>query len=191
MPSWTELRLGCQGLYRLVVFDRSFLNYFDRSSRGALRSFGLALLLLPLFLWQVWLEIDQSVPSPTLYFAAKTVAYAYNWILFPFVILAGARLLDRTNEGPGCIAVYNWANVLWTILQLPTIAAMALGIAHDQAALFNLAVFAASIVIEGFLFLVCLRIVLWQAAILVMIDVLLGQTLIWPIAQKLGCTPLG
>ena len=46
MPSWIELRLGCKGLYRLALFDRSFLGFFDRSAAGVLRSFRLFLLLL-------------------------------------------------------------------------------------------------------------------------------------------------
>jgi hypothetical protein len=191
MPSWTEFRLSCQGLYRLVLFDRGFLSCFDRSAAGALRSFGLALPLTPLFLWFVWLNTDQPMPSIGLYLTAKGIAYAYSWILFPFVILISARLLDRENEGPGCVAIYNWLNVLWMALQLPTVAFAVLDLAPNLAALLNLAIFIASLVIEGFLFIVALRLVLWQAAALVVIDVVLGQVLIWPISDWLGGAPAG
>jgi hypothetical protein len=190
MPSWTEFRLGCQGLYRLARFDRNFLRYFDRSVGGVLRSFGLAVLLLPLFLWQVWLGIDQSVPSPALFLFAKGVGYVYGWILFPFVVLAAARLLDRSADGPGCIAIYNWSSVLWMVLQLPLVALVALGVGKDLVALLNLLIFGASIAIEGFFIMVCLRIAIWQAAILVVIDVAIVEILIWPVATKLGCMPL-
>jgi hypothetical protein len=190
MPSWIELRLACQGLYRLALLDRGFVRYFDRSARGALRSFGLAVLLFPLTLWQVWLSIDESVPSPALFLFAKSVGYAYGWILFPFVILAAARLTNRSSDGPGCIAIYNWSSLLWVALQSPAIALTALGVAPGLASLLSLAMFVASIVIEGFFLMICLRIALWQAAILVAIDVVLGQGLIWPIATKLGRAPL-
>jgi hypothetical protein len=190
MPSWIEFRLACRGLYRLALLDRGFLGLFDRSTAGALRSFGLALPLLPLYLWLVSLGIDQSVPDTATYLAAKGVGYAYGWILFPFAILIAARLLDRDKEAVGCIAIYNWASVLWMALQLPGAALDALGIAPDLSALLNLAIFVASLVIEGFLFLVCMRLAVWQSALLVAIDVVLSQGVIWPVSTALGCAPL-
>jgi hypothetical protein len=186
MPSWTEFRLSCQGLYRLALLDRSFLGNFDHSTAGALRSFGLALPLLPPFLWLIWLTTGQPVPSMGVYLTAKAVGYAYGWILFPFVILTAARLLDRDKEALGCITIYNWSNLLWTVLQLPFVV-FSLGGAPDLAWLLNLAIFIASLVIEGFLFIVSLRVALWQAAALVAIDVVLNQIVIWNISEWLGC----
>jgi len=186
MPSWIEFRLACQGLYRLALLDRGFLGCFDRSTAGALRSFGLLVPLLPIFMGMVWLNIDQSVPSIGLYLAAKALAYVYGWLVFPFAILFAARLLDHDKDGPGCIAVYNWASVLWMVLQLPTTILDVLDIAPDLAWLLNLAVFVASLVIEGFLFVVSLRVVLWQAAALVAIDVVLNQVVLWPVSDWLG-----
>ncbi len=189
MPSWIEFRLGCQGLYRLALFNRSFLGYFDLSTAGALRSFGLALPILPLFLWLVWLNLDQAVPSVPFYLTAKTVAYAYGWILFPFVILNAGRLLDREREAVGCIAIYNWTSVLWMFLQLPVTVLDVSGLSPDMTSLFNLLLFIATLVIEGFLFLAVMRLTAWQAAALVAIDVVLGQGLIWPISDWLGGRP--
>jgi len=190
MPNWLEFRLGCQGLYRLALLDRSFLGCFDRSTAGALRSFGLLPPLMPLFLWLVWLNTDQPVPSMGTYLAAKAIAYIYSWLLFPFVILISARLLDRHNEGPGCITVYNWASLLWMVLQLPAAVFAMLDIAPDLTGLLNLAIYIASLVIEGFLFVVCLRLALWQSAALVAIDVVLSQAVIWPVSDWLGGAPL-
>ena len=190
MPSWVEFRLGCQGLYRLALLDRSFLGCFDRSAAGAVRSFGLLLPLMPLFLWLVWLSTDAVVASTGLYLAAKAIAYLYSWLLFPFVILTAARLLDREPDGPGCIAVYNWASLLWMALQLPIAIVAALGVAPDLAWILNLAVFVASLVIEGFLFIVALRLVLWQSALLVAVDVVLSQAVIWPVSDWLGGVPV-
>jgi hypothetical protein len=190
MPSWVEFRLACQGLYRLALLDRSFLGLFDRSTAGALRSFALAVPLLPLYLWLISLNIDQSVPDTATCLAAKGVGYIYGWILFPFAILIAARLLDRDNEAVGCIAIYNWTSVLWIALQLPPAALDALSIAPDLAALLSLAIFVASLVIEGFLFVVCMRLAIWQSALLVAIDVVLSQGVIWPVSTALGCAPL-
>jgi len=186
MPSWIEFRLACQGLYRLALLDRTFLSCFDRSSAGAIRSFGLLLPLMPLFLGLVWLSTSQAPPSVGLFLAAKAMAYIYSWLLFPFVILTAAHLLDRDQDAAGGIAIYNWASVLWMALQLPAAILAGFGIAPDMAALLNLAIFVASLVIEGFLFMVAVRLALWQSALLVAVDVVLSQAVIWPISDWLA-----
>jgi hypothetical protein len=186
MPSWIEIRLGLQGLCRLALFDRSFSRFFDRSTAGILRSFGLLLLLLPIVLWQVWLTSEQPVDSLGRFLAGKSVAYAYNWLLFPFLILLAARFLERDAEAPGCIAIYNWTNVLWVALQMPTTLAIALGLSVDAAQMLGLALLIASLVIEGFMFAVALRVVLWQAAALVALDLLLSVMVIWPLGDWLS-----
>lgn len=188
MPSWIEFRFGCQGLYRLAVFNRGFLAFFDRSNAGALRSFGLLLPLLPVFLWLVWLNLPGPVPSVGLYLAAKAIGYIYGWILLPFVILAAAQLLDRDQEAAGCISIYNWTRVLWAFLELPIGLLAALKVGPDLIGLLNLGIIIASLVIEGFLFIASLRILLWQAAILVAIDVILSLIVIGPISDWLGGT---
>jgi hypothetical protein len=186
MPSWIEFRLAAKGLYRLALFDRSFLDFFDRSTAGVLRSFGLFLLLLPIVLWQVWMTYDQPIDNLFLFLAGRSVASAYNWILFPFLIVFAARYLDRDAEAAGGIAIYNWTNVLWIALQMPTTLALVLGVPVNVAQLLWLALLVASFVIEGFMFVVVLRLVLWQAAALVALDFLLSLLVIWPMADWLS-----
>ena len=186
MPSWIELRLGCQGLYRLALFDRGCLGFFDRTTAGVLRSFGLFLLLLPIVLWQVWLANDQPIENLFLFLAGRSVAYAYNWILFPFLIVYAARLLDRDTDAAGCIAIYNWTNALWVVLQMPMTLVIALGVSVNVAQLLGLALLVASLVIEGFMLLVALRLALWQAAALVALDFLLSLMVIWPLGDWLS-----
>lgn len=190
MPSWTEFRLGCRGLFLLARFDAAFLRYFDRTAAGALRSFWLALFILPYFLFQLWLDIDETVPSAALCVVSRSVGYAYGWILFPFVILIAGRMLEREQEAPGCVAVYNWTSLIWIALQLP---AEFVGLVAPQADLANglsLAALFASVAIEGFMFMRCLRILLWQAAALVAIDVFLSYFVVIPMFHTLGCGPL-
>lgn len=186
MPSWIEFRLGCRGLYRLALFDRSFVDFFDRSTAGVLRSFGLFLLLLPIVLWQVWITNDLPIDNLFLFLAGRSVAYAYNWILFPFLIVFAARYLDRDAEAAGCIAIYNWTSVLWVALQMPTTLIIALGVPVNVAQLLGLALLVASLVIEGFMFAAVLRLVLWQAGVLVALDFLLSLMVIWPMGDWLG-----
>jgi len=190
MISWIELRLGCRGLLNLARFDTQFLRYFDRSSPGALRSFWLALPILPLALFAYWLGIDQSVPSTAVYLAARSVGYAYGWILFPIIILIAGRLLEREAEAPGCIAVYNWFSLLWVAFQIPITLLFAINPDSNLAAALGVIALFYSVLIEGFFLMHCLRIRLWQAVPLVIIDVVLSLYVISPAAHALGGTPL-
>lgn len=190
MISWIESRLGCRGLLHLARFETQFLRYFDRSAAGALRSFWIALPLLPFFLLQCWLEIDDTIPSAGLYLTARSLGYAYGWILFPMVILIAGRLLQRGAEAPGCIAIYNWVSLLWVVIQIPVLALYAINPDSNLVAGLNLLVLFYSVLIEGFLLMRALRILLWQATALVAIDLVLSFFLIAPVSRFLGGAPL-
>lgn len=187
MPSGIEFRLACRGLLLLARFDEAFLRYFDRTAAGALRSFWLALLILPYFLLQLWLDIDPSVVNPAHCVAARGVGYAYGWILFPLVLLSAGRVLERDHEAPGCVTVYNWTNLLWIVLHLP--ATLVDGFNPDSQVALGLSLLAlvASVAIEGFLLMKCLRILVWQAAALVLIDISLSFFVVIPTFDALGC----
>ena len=75
---------------------------------------------------------------------------------------------------------------MWVALQMPTTLVIALGVPVDVAQLLGLALLVASLVIEGFMFVVVLRLVLWQAAALVALDFLLSLMVIWPMGDWLG-----
>ena len=47
------------------------------------------------------------------------VAYAVGWTAFPVVMLWLARLLDREEDYFGYIAMYNWSQLLITVVTLP------------------------------------------------------------------------
>jgi hypothetical protein len=190
MISWVELRLACRGLLLLARFDKQFLRYFDRSATGALRSFRLALVLLPVAWVMYWLDIDPSVPNTAVYLVARTVGYAYSWILFPMVILSVARLFDRDAEAPGCVAIYNWLSLLWVTLQIPISLLFAIYPNSGAAAVLSIAALLYSALVEGFFLIHAFRIHAWQAAILVIIDVALSIYVITPGAHALGLAPL-
>ncbi|HNB26235.1 MAG TPA: hypothetical protein PLR41_04700 [Alphaproteobacteria bacterium] len=177
MPSWIEFRLACRGLLLLARFDADFLRCFGRSASGALRSFWLALPILPIGLLHDWIAAPHPLPSPGLFFAAEVVGYAMGWILFPLLLLGLGRAIERDAEVPGAIAIYNWASLLSVVLYAP--ATLVLALDRESAighALGFLAV-AFALVIEGFLLKQSLRLQLWQAATLVALDVVLSIAL--------------
>ncbi len=187
MLSRAEFRLAGRGLLLLTRFDAEFLRYFDRSAAGALRSFQLALVILPYFLFQLWVGLDPKVADPVQCLAARGVGYAYGWILFPLVILFAGRVLQRDREAPGCIAIYNWTSLLWVALHLPASILAALNRDSQAAVVLSLLALLFSIAIEAFMLLKCLRILLWQAAALVIIDLALSFFLVIPVFDALGC----
>jgi hypothetical protein len=63
---------------------------------------------------------------------------------------------------------------------------IALGVSLNVAQLLGLALLVASLVIEGFMLLVALRLALWQAAALVALDFLLSLMVIWPLGDWLS-----
>lgn len=190
MISRIEFKLGCRGLLLLARFDASFLRYFDRTAGGARRSFWLAPVILPLALLVYWHDIDASVPSPAFYMVARTIGYAYGWILFPLILLTVGRALDRDAEAPGAITVYNWFNLFWVAFQAPVTLLFLINPSSSLGVLLGVAVLIYSIVVEGFLLKHVLRIQLWQAALLAVGDVMLSLYVITPGAVALGCKPI-
>jgi hypothetical protein len=186
MISWVELRLGGRGLMHLARFDGQFPRFFDRSSAGALRSFQLALLVLPFYLVHFWLEIDAAVPNAGQYLAGRLVGYAYNWIAFPLILLFAGRLLERETETRGCIAIYNWLSLLWIVFQAPLLLLFAIDRDSSAAIALSYLFLLYSVLIEGFVFGRVLRIASWKAAILVAVDVALNIYVIGPFSRLLG-----
>lgn len=186
MISWLEFKLGCRGLLHLARFDSQFLRFFDRSPAGALRSFQLALLVLPFYLFQFWLEIDATVPDAPRYFAGRLVGYAFNWISFPLILLFAGRLVQRDADVPGCITMYNWLSLLWVAFQLPLLVLFAIDRDSSAAIALSYLFLLYSVVLEGFLFVRALRIPVWQVAILVVVDVVLNIYVIGPFSRVLG-----
>lgn len=190
MPSWIEFRLACRGILLLARFNPNFLRYFDRTPAGALRSFGLALLLLPYEVASAYLvAAQQNLPSMGFFLAGDVVGYLFGWILFPMTLLTLERALDREREVPGCIAVLNWYALLNVALQLPVLLAITLGLdAGLVDGLFYIGL-VFSLAVEVFLLLKCLRVALWQAAILMIADLVISIALM-QLVVALGRVPI-
>ena len=87
---------------------------------------------------------------------------------------------------PGCIAMYNWLSLLWVAFQLPLLVLFAIDRDSTAAMALSYLFLLYSIVLEGFLFVRALRIAAWQAAIMVVVDVVLNIYVIGPFSRVLG-----
>ena len=121
MLSLREASYALFGAWRLAHFDLQGTAYFDRSAEGALRSFWAAALLLPAYAVMVLLHLSENPPALgwSGLMLVYGVAYAVGWTAFPFVMLWLARLLDREEDYFGYIAMYNWSQLLITVIALP------------------------------------------------------------------------
>lgn len=189
MPSWIEFRLACRGVLLLAQFDSRFLQCFDRTVAGALRSFWLAPLVLPYELLSAYLSAPPNLPDMGLFLAADATGYLLTWILFPMLLLAVERMLEREREVPGCIAILNWVTLLHIALQLPWLVVAMLGLSTGLATGLSLMAFLFGGAVEIFLLAQCLRIMLWQAVILTVADIALS-IVVAQLVMALGRVPI-
>lgn len=190
MISLAETRFALRGLLRILRFDSSFVQFYDRSRDGAARSFWLAAPLLLLFLLRLYLQHDPQQPPLTLRMsAAMVIAYAINWAYFPLFLIWVSRFIDRQTKVIGCIAVYNWLSILAIFTSLPISLLGWAGMDDGFLQALDLVSVVISLVCEGFILAVCLQISGFFAAAFVILDLVLNQIL-FTLANHLGVAPL-
>lgn len=185
-----ETGYALRGLLRILRFDPSFINFYDRSREGAMRSFGLAVPLLALFLFRLYVLRDPQDPPLTLRMsAAMVIAYAINWVYFPLFLLWIARYIEREKRVIGCIAIYNWLSLLSFFTSLPVALLGWAGMSDHLTHTLDVASLILSMVCEGYVLAICLQISGFFAAAFVILDFIIGQIL-FLIASHIGYAPI-
>lgn len=126
-----EIRRSSVGAWRLFMGEASGMTGFNTSFEGFLRSFGVIVLLFPLFLVFCSAELmilagleeqDAPLPSPGFYFGARSVVLIVDWLAFPVLMIFIARLLDLGSRYVPYIVAYNWTALVAVVpLSLPLI----------------------------------------------------------------------
>ncbi|HVG82583.1 MAG TPA: hypothetical protein VNB28_09910 [Methylomirabilota bacterium] len=121
MLSLREASYALFGAWRLAHFDLQGTTYFDRSPRGALRSFWVAAILLPAYVIMVLLHLIErpAAIAPAALVLVHGVAYLIGWTAYQVTVLWLARFMDREAECFGYIAMYNWSQLLIMLIVLP------------------------------------------------------------------------
>ena len=190
MISLAETRFALRGLLRILRFDSSFVQFYDRSRDGAIRSFWLAAPLLLIFLLRLYLQHDPQQPPLTLRMsAAMLIAYAINWAYFPLFLVWISRFIGREDRVIGCIAVYNWLSILALFTSLPINLLGWVGMDDGLLQTLDVISLVVSLVCEGYILAVCLQISGFFAAAFVVLDLVLNQML-FTLADHLGAAPL-
>ena len=124
--------MGIYGAWRLLLFDRSGLQYIDSTIDGFWKSFYAAVVALPgvYILRLLFLDTNPEVLAETgtarivLVFA---IDYAYQWILFPLVMFSIAEAIGCSRHYVTFIVARNWSQILQIAIVLPAAALFAAG----------------------------------------------------------------
>ncbi|WP_372398261.1 hypothetical protein ABMY26_16170 [Azospirillum sp. HJ39] len=124
MPLTTPAILSAlTGAYRLARFDRTGMEFFDRTPDGALQSFYAALVVLPAYALLLAVRLwDQLADTPVLQLVTvEAIAYVVSWTAFPLALFRISALMGKDQLYPGALAAYNWSAVVQMAIYLPTI----------------------------------------------------------------------
>ncbi|HTV88718.1 MAG TPA: hypothetical protein VME41_06855 [Stellaceae bacterium] len=169
------------GALRLAVGDRRGLGCFDASLDGFWRSFRAAVICYPLYLFLLALRLDaaqwQQSGIGTIV-VVETIDYIIAWAAFPLVILSLARALRREDRFLSFMVAYNWSQVpqtaLFAVIGLDGLTGL-LSLSSLPGA--ELAAAIATLVYEWYIARVALSVGAAAAALIVVVDLLLGTAL--------------
>ena len=180
MPAraWAEVQLAIVGSLRLARGDRGGLSFFDRSVDGFWRSFRAAVIAYPLYLALLSMRVTDAEwerSGALLIATVETIAYVIAWVAFPLIMLAVTRRLGREHRYFDFMVPYNWSQVpqsaLFVLVGLETESGV-LGASPAQA--IEAAAAIAVLVYEWFIARVALETTAAGAALVVLVDLLLG-----------------
>lgn len=177
MPTLREMAYALFGALRLARFDASGLDFFDRSSAAALRSFAAALVVLPAYVLLVLVRpaTDETAVSWPTFMVVEAIAYVCSWTAYALVMDEISRWLDRGARYPLFLSVYNWSSVVQMMVYLPAVIIAQSGVLPaDLGETVEFAVTLAVLIYQWFVTRVALDVPALPAAGLVLIDMLLS-----------------
>ncbi len=128
MISLDEVARSLNGAW-LLFFDRpNAMRLFDASYGGFWRSFQAVILVVPAYELTVLADhraylaaAEAGTFNEAAYFAAKWLAFAFDWVTLPLLLAALARFLNIQKGYPAYVVARNWSSVL-TVLPFAVIA---------------------------------------------------------------------
>jgi hypothetical protein len=183
MTAWLEARLALTGLARLARRDRSGLACFDRSVDGFWRSFRAAIFCYPLYLLLLTLRVadaDWQHAGGLRIVTVETIAYVISWTAFPLLMLSLTRRIGRADRFFDFMVPYNWYQLpqsgLFVVVGLISAGGPA-GSPGPQ--LITIAAAAVVLGFEWYLARVALETTRLAAALVVIVDIMLGALIDW------------
>jgi hypothetical protein len=181
VSAWVEVQLAVGGALRLACGDRRGLGFVDVSLDGFWRSVRAAAICYPMYLFLLSSRVTSAQWAaagwPTVIFV-ETVAYVIAWVAFPLLMLHIAHWLGRDHRFLAFMVAYNWSQVPQTVLLTIIGLDAATGLFPPNVVHFAEAIaIIAVLVYEWYIARVALAVSGPQAALVVVVDVVLGATL--------------
>ncbi|WP_299437876.1 hypothetical protein [uncultured Rhodospira sp.] len=121
--SIAELAAALHGLARLIRLDREGFEYFDASPLGLLKSFWVAVALLPLYGLHIIMDLTLldigQVVHPLRYISVELIAYVIDWVAFPVLLLSMAPMLGVAPMLFRFLVPFNWIQLPLGLVVLP------------------------------------------------------------------------
>jgi hypothetical protein len=178
IPGLREVSSGLYGAWRLARLDVRAMAWFDRSPEGTARSFWAAIICFPGFIALLALRVspeDWAASGVGHILLVESIGYVMGWAAYPLAALALCRALGIGNGGFDFITAYNWSQIIETALFIVVAAIAALRIVPDQVAgLLSAAALILVLLYEWFIARVATRAGGGAAAVLVLVDLVLG-----------------
>nr|WP_298682631.1 hypothetical protein [uncultured Dongia sp.] len=190
MPSWIEAQAALSGLGRLLRFDATFAQWFDRSPAGSLRSFGLMIPMVPLFLILRFTEGDIAPDAIAFRIISVTlINYALSWVMFPLILIVIGRAIDREAQAIGAIGCYNWYGFMLAVIASGLVLLNASGILGGAMTLISTIFVLASLVYEAYMLRVLMGIGYGGGALLAILDYVLTSSLYFLLMSPIMVQP--
>jgi branched-subunit amino acid transport protein AzlD len=180
MPAtaWLEVRLALVGALRLAKGDRGGLSCFDRSLDGFWRSFRAAVIAYPLYLMLLMMRVTiaEWERSGGFYIiGVETIAYVVAWVAFPLAMLTVTRWINRSHRFFDFMVPYNWSQLPQSALfVLVGLQAESQAVSVQPAQVIEIAAAIAVLAYEWFIARVALETTASAAALVVLVDLVLG-----------------
>jgi hypothetical protein len=177
MPGLRLVSHSMYGAWRLARLDASAMAWFEPGVEGTRRSFWAAAICYPGFLLLIAWRVDAaqwaSVGALRI-LLVESIGYVAGWAAFPLVILYFCRWLERDEQSLDFITAYNWSQVLQTALTLAGLILIRV-LPAPAASLLYLAILMAQLGYEWFIARTALEAGGVAAAVVVLIDLVLGE----------------
>jgi hypothetical protein len=112
--------LTLQGVRRLSRFDQVGFLFFDASRKGFWRSFGAAMVCLPIWVVAEYQQTSSLAHDAALRFLAiQIIAYVVSWLAYPLLALQIADWFGVWPNYYRYMVAYNWFQPLLQLLWLP------------------------------------------------------------------------
>lgn len=168
-PSIAELAAALYGLVHLARLDSRGFDYFDATPTGLLKSFWVAVALLPIFVIYLALDLAMldvaSVVHPVRYVTVELTAYVIDWVAFPLAMLSLAPFLGLDDRLFRFLVPLNWIQLpLGLMLMGPGLMARLVDMPEDAANLMGLTIISAALIITAALARYAMDVPWWSAA---------------------------